>query len=49
MSKQIKFLVFLNNELIDEVYYDANCTERYVRNTLINHDGYDSEIIVKKA
>jgi hypothetical protein len=31
------------------VFYDKNCDKDYVRNSLINHDGYDSAIKVSKA
>lgn len=36
-------------EHIDTVFYDANCDADYVRNGLIDHDGYDPNIVVRKA
>lgn len=41
--------VYLRGKLIDEVPYDSDCDEDYVRRGLIGHDGYDSGIVVKKA
>ena len=41
--------VFVGLNLIDTVYYDADCNAEYVRDGLINHDGYPSEITVKKG
>jgi len=41
--------VFLNGRLIDTVWYTKDCDAQYVRNSLINHDGYDSRIVVRKA
>ena len=41
--------VYLNNRLIDRVFYMENCDREYIRNGLINHDGYDSRIEVFKA
>jgi len=38
--------VYLNGKLIDSVFYDNNCTEWYVKNGLINHDGYNPNIII---
>lgn len=31
-------------EWIDTVFYDASCDRQYVRNGLVNHDGYNSSI-----
>lgn len=38
--------VFLNDEIIDSVPYNGDCSQSYVRRGLINHDGYDPEIKV---
>lgn len=50
--KNEKFNVWLNNKLIDSVFYTVNGTvqERieYVRTSLINHDGYDPGIKVTR-
>ena len=47
--KQKGWNVYLNGRLIDTVFYDDTCDAEYVRTSLINHDGYDSQIIVRKA
>lgn len=47
--KQTAWDIYLNGKLIDTVFYDNDCDEWYVRDGLVNHDGYDSRIIVKKA
>ena len=38
--------VFLNDELIDSVWYDKSCDAWYVKHTLVNHDSYDPSIEV---
>ncbi len=44
------FNVYLKNKLIDTVFYDhsSNVTKDEVRQSLINHDGYNSHIRVTK-
>ena len=34
---------------IDTVFFDSDITWSEVRSSLVNHDGYDSRIIVRKA
>lgn len=41
--------VYLHGNWIDTVFYTLDCDAEYVRNSLINHDGYDSRIQVKGA
>jgi len=41
--------VYLNRKEIDTVFFDKNCDKDYVLRALINHDGYDSRITVRKA
>ena len=41
--------VIRNGKVVDTVFYDASCDLWYVRHTLINHDGYACDIIVKPA
>ncbi len=41
--------VFLNGKNIDTVFYSPDCGAEYVRTTLINHDGYHPQIVVKRA
>ena len=38
--------VYLGRRLIDTVFYTPDCTEEYVRRTLVNHDGYHPNIRV---
>ncbi len=45
----IAYDVYLNSKLIDTVFFDQSCDIEYVKNSLINHDGYDYRIIVKKV
>lgn len=39
--------VYLNGREIDIVFFDMDCDADYVRRSLIEHDGYDSRIVVK--
>jgi len=41
--------VIRNGKVIDTVFYDAGCTEWYVRHTLVEHDGYPTDIRVIPA
>lgn len=41
--------VTLNRKNIDTVFFDKDCDKDYVRNALINHDGYDPAIKVRRA
>lgn len=44
------FKVFLNKKEIDEVFFtDGVMTEEEVKKSLVEHDGYDPNIVVKKA
>ena len=38
--------VYLGTKWIDTVYYTPDCDAEYVRDTLINHDGYNPSIQV---
>ena len=40
------FKVLLNGEEIDTVFFNKGCDEEYVKSSLINHDGYPSDIDV---
>jgi len=42
------FVVILNNKIIDTVFYVGGVCEEEVRVALINHDGYDPNIVVKR-
>ena len=41
--------VYLNGKKIDTVFYNVGLDADYVKDGLVNHDGYDSNIIVKKG
>ena len=41
--------VYLNGKWIDTVFYTSDCDIWYVKQTLIDHDGYHPDIVVKKA
>lgn len=38
--------VYLNGKLIDTVFFNRGCDRDYVRRSLIEHDGYDPNIVV---
>lgn len=48
---QKAFNVYLRGKWIDTIYYNAsaNVTCDEVRQSLINHDGYDSRIVVRRS
>jgi len=39
--------VYLDGKVIDTVFYTEDFDAEYVRQSLIEHDGYDSRIVVK--
>ena len=47
--------VYLNGKLIDTVFFSSNCdggakiTQEDVYDSLVNHDGYNPNIVVKRA
>ena len=41
--------VYLKGKLIDRVWFLDICDARYVRDSLVNHDGYDYRITVQKG
>ena len=45
------FNVYLKGKLIDTVFYSKEYKEKVedVKRSLINHDGYNSNIVVRKA
>jgi len=47
MNKMNKFHVYLHGKLIDIVFFEYHYSKD-VKESLINHDGYNSNIIVKK-
>ncbi len=46
-NRMIRWQVVLNEKVIEEVYYTADCDAKYVKETLINHDGFNSGIEVR--
>ena len=45
------FTVYYKGRLIDKVFYSENSKETCadVKRSLVNHDGYNSAIVVRKA
>lgn len=41
--------VYLDGKKIDTVFYDSDCSADYVLRGLIDHDGYNSAITVKRC
>jgi hypothetical protein len=41
--------VYLNGKKIDTVFYTSDCDAEYVRKSLIDHDGYDPNITVRRS
>ena len=41
--------VYLNGKKIDAVTFNDDCDKDYVSRSLINHDGYDTGITVRRA
>lgn len=48
MSKFNAFTVYLRGREIDTVYFQTGIDARYVYDSLVNHDGYNPEIVVKQ-
>lgn len=44
--KGIPWDVYLNEELIDTVWFDEDMNELAVYSSLVHHDGYNSDIVV---
>ena len=41
--------IYLDGQLIDSVCFDYDIDEETVKSSLINHDGYDPNIIIRLA
>lgn len=41
--------VYLDGKCIDKVFFNDNLDEDYVKDSLINHDGYDSTITLERV
>jgi predicted SprT family Zn-dependent metalloprotease len=48
-NNSARYDVYQNDELIDSVWYGINDDVEDIRRGLINHDGYDENIIVKRT
>jgi hypothetical protein len=49
MAMPVWWNVYLNGKLIDSVPYEPSYKHAAeVKRSLVNHDGYDSEIVVRK-
>ena len=46
--EMIWWSVYLNGKLIDEVPFTNQYDKDEVRNSLVNHDGYDPNIVIKR-
>lgn len=44
----IAYNVYLKNKLIDTVFYNSIQDKEEIKKSLINHDGYDINIVVRK-
>jgi hypothetical protein len=51
LSRFVWFNVYLNGRLIDEICYirSANVDRAEVKKSLVEHDGYDPNIVVRKS
>ena len=47
-EKMTAWNIYLNGRLIDTVFYLESCDRDYVKDGLINHDGYNPNIKVFK-
>lgn len=45
-APMVPWLVYLGQRHIDTVYFLANCSAQYVRDSLVIHDGYNPNIKV---
>jgi hypothetical protein len=49
MPKPNAWNVYLDSKEIDTVFFDPYCDKDYVYRALVEHDGYDSRIVVEKV
>lgn len=47
--RQTKWIVLRKGQVYDEVFFTPDCSKEYVRESLINHDGYPSDIVVVRC
>ncbi len=43
------FNVYRNSKKVDSVFFGLECNAEYVRKSLIDHDGYASDIVVREV
>ncbi len=48
MSKMSSFDVTLNGKWMDTVFYDSDISAEEVKKSLIEHDGYNPGIVVRR-
>jgi hypothetical protein len=41
--------VILNGKVVDTVWYTKDCDADYVRRSLVDHDGYNPNITVRRS
>lgn len=46
--KQTAWNVYLNGKWIDTVFYTPDCDREYVKSSLVNHDGYNPNITLRR-
>jgi len=46
--KQSRFDIYLHGRHIETVYYDEDMAAEEVRKSLINHDGFNTNIVIVK-
>jgi len=49
MARLIAWDVWLNGRCVNTVWFNPDCDADYVRDSLVNHDGYDPDIEVRKG
>ena len=47
-SRSVAWLVTLDGKWLTTVFYTPECDAEYVRQSLIEHDGYPSGIVVRE-
>lgn len=44
----MEYDIYLNGKIIDTISYMIRITNKEVKKSLVNHDGYDSNIVIRK-
>jgi len=45
---KMEYDIYLNGKIIDTISYMIRITNAEVKKSLVNHDGYDSNIVVRQ-